>query len=332
MKERHYKFLRVFPLGNCVCLTFALLFATFAAAGQTRAVIHVAPETVVESDRIDLGRISRITGELDKSERLNGISIGYAPAIGMSREITRDQILLSLKAAGFADSDFILDSPAKIVIRRIGQTVTTEQIRSAVEKAILAQFISGNVTARITRLDVPGPVEVPTGKIDVRASMTGVGNLFERFSIPVEIRVDNQMVRSFAATIEVSAFADVIVAAADLGVGRKLSSSDFRLEKTRIEKPVYSYIRNIQGLRGMQLSKPVESGKPVTTDLLFPVNVIKFGDPVRIEARSGSIKIVIAGEARSQGKIGDRIAVKNTQSGAIMQAVILDEGLVRVIF
>jgi flagella basal body P-ring formation protein FlgA len=42
--------------------------------------------------------------------------------------------------------------------------------------------------------------------------------------------------------------------------------------------------------------------------------------------------LVVQGEARGSGRVGDRILVKNLQSGLMFQAVIVDEGIVSVKF
>ena len=333
MREKRYTFLSLVSAVKIVCVFLIVLFAGLAIAGQIRTTVHVAPDSVVESDRIELGKVSQIGGDPSRFERLKNISLGYAPSIGMTREISRDLLVLAIKAAGFADGEFNLDSPATILVRRMGQNVTTSQIHDAVERTVLDQFKTGSVTAQITRLDVPDAIQVPVGTVEIRTSLSGVRSLFERFSIPVEIRVGNKIVRSFVVTVEIAAYADVLVAATDLAVNKKLGDADVRVANCRIEKPLSTYLRDKANLRGMQLVKAVETGKPITNDSFAAGVVIKFGDPVRIEAQSGRIKIIIiTGEARSAGKIGDRIAVRNTQSGAILQAVILDEGLVKVIF
>ena len=70
----------------------------------------------------------------------------------------------------------------------------------------------------------------------------------------------------------------------------------------------------------------------ITSDSFVASIVIRVGDRVRIVGQSGKMQIIVNGEARASGKIGDRIAVKNLQSNAVLQAVVEDEGLVKVIF
>ncbi len=73
-----------------VVFAFAvLLFGFVSVSGQTRITVHVSPETIIENDRISLGSISTISGESNSSARLKLISLGYAPHVGMTREISR---------------------------------------------------------------------------------------------------------------------------------------------------------------------------------------------------------------------------------------------------
>lgn len=328
IRNNFFRFLSFFSVFSVAII----LFSCLTVSAQNKITVRVSSETIVESDRIELGKLAQISGESDKSERLKNISLGYAPNVGMTRELNRGQIILAISAAGFSASEIVLETPSKIVVRRAGQEVSPIQIREAVEKSILNQFSIDKITAQIARLDVPEKIQVAVGKLEIRVNVSGVRNLFARFSLPIEIRVDNKTVRRLAATLEIEASAEVFVAAKDLSANAKIGETDVRLERRRLEKPLTNYLRETEKLRGAMLIKNVASGAEITTDFFIAGVVIKSGDSVRIEAQSGNLKITISGEARSSGKIGDRIAVKNLQSKAILQAVVMDEGLVKVIF
>jgi len=308
------------------------LFAALAGNAQDKIAIHVAAEATIEKDRVTLGDISELSGAPESAERLGSISLGYAPNIGMNKEIGRAQILLAISAAGFSGSGFVLEAPLKIVIHRSGQQIPEEQIRETVERSVLGLFPASQVEARILRLEVPQRILVPAGKLEIRANAAGIHNLFARFSVPVEIRVDGKIVRTFAANVEIEAFANIAVAAKDLAAQAKITGTDVNFERRKLVKPLASYVLDARGLRGAMLISNVPTGSAITSDLFVAGVVIKYGDTVRLEAVSGTLKVTINGEARSAGKIGDRIAVKNIQSGAILQAFVVDEGIARVAF
>ena len=323
-----FRYFSIFP----VFFVANILFFCLPVSAQSKIVVRVSSETIVENERVELGKIAQISGEAAKIERLKNISLGYAPNVGMTREISREQIALAINAAGFAEGEIALQSPAKILVRRRGQEISRNQIREAIEKSILNQFSIDKISAQIIRLDLPENIQVAVGEVEIRVNISAVQNLFARFSLPVEIRVDNKIVRSFAATLEIEAYAEVFVAVTDLPANTKISETDARLEKRRLEKPLTNYLRDAGKLRGARLIKTLAAGAVMTTDSFVASVVVKFGDSVRIEAESGNLKIILNGEARSSGKIGDRISVKNLQSKAILQAVVVDEGLVKVIF
>lgn len=308
-------------------------FCGVSVFAQSKAVIRISAETAIENDRVTLGDISAISGVNEEAKnRLKMISLGYAPNVGMTREIFKDKILLSIAAAGFAKTDFALDAPAQIFVRRTAQTVGQNLFREAVEKAVLANFQNENIAAKIVRLDLPSDIQIPSGKVEVRVNRLNAGNFFLPFSAALEIRVDEKIVRRAAATVQVEASAEVLVAAKDLVSGAKIAETDVKKEIRRLEKPLNSYLRDASKLRGTILTKNLSGGAEITSDAVAAGYVIRGGDLVRIVGESGKMQIIINGEARSSGKIGDRIAVKNSQSGTILQATVVDEGLVKVLF
>jgi flagella basal body P-ring formation protein FlgA len=174
-------------------------------------------------------------------------------------------------------------------------------------------------------------VEVPDGETEVRASVAGVRDLFSPFIASIEIWVDEKLVRRFSATAQVEAFAPVLVAAHDLPAGR-LHSDDVEVAASRLRRPLNNYLREAGALKGVALRRPLAKGEAITRDTIFADIVVHPGDHLRLIGESGKIRVIAEGEARAMGRIGDRIQVKNIQSGVLLQAVIIDEGIARVIF
>lgn len=305
-----------------------VLVAAFGVAAQAR--ITIAPESAVDGETIELQNIAKIAADTRTAERLRTISLGYSPGVGMTREISISGLMLSLKAAGFAESDISISAPARISVRRAAQTVDRDAIRDAVAAAINAHFVGSKTEHEITRIDIFEPALIPTGKIDLRASLVGVRNFIERIPVSVEIRVDGRLVRTMAVSAEIAIYADVYVAINDIQANKPVSDKDLRLERIRLERSPSSYVRDASALRSVQAIRPIMAGRPLMLDSIEPATVIKLGDPVRIEARSGRIRIVVEGEARANGRIGERISVKNKQSGALIQAIVVDHGFVKV--
>lgn len=301
-------------------------------SAQTKTQIRLASETTVSDEYIKLGNIADITGDDVKTNRLKQISLGYAPKAGMFREIKREQILLSLAAAGFSENEVLLDAPTQILIRRASQNLDENLLKQAVETEVLKNFQGEKITAKLVRLVLPPNISLPSGEISVKADAKNVRNFFTPFSVSLEIRVDNVVSRRFSVTAQVEAFGEILVANRNLIANEKISESDVRIEKRRLEKPLTSYFQKFDKLRGTVLLKNISKETELTSDSFAAGVVVRNGDIVKIEGVSGKIKITVSGEARASGRIGDRISVKNSQSGAILQATVIDESLVRINF
>lgn len=309
------------------------LFLSFSASAAGKIVLRLSAETVIENETVTLGDIAEISGAGEETiKRLKAVSLGYAPNVGLTREMRKQDILLAVAAAGFAKTDFALDAPARVIVRRAAQIVSRDALREAVEKAVLTNFQNGDVTVKIVRLDLPTDARIPTGNTQIRASISGIANFFAPFSVSLEVSVEGKTARRFAATVSIEATAEILVAAKDLTKGEKVSEADARREIRRLEKPLNGYLRNAENLRGMILLKNISAGTEITTDAIAAGYVVRAGDPVRIVGASGKTQIILNGEARTSGRIGDRISVKNLQSGTILQAQVTDEGAVKIVF
>jgi|GEM_PF-2456229 len=316
-------------------IVFALILffvAGVSVTAQTKTIVSVAVETIVENQTINLGDVARISGDAAQIERLKNISLGYAPNIGAVQVLTRERIALAISAAGFAAAEVRLDAEPSVSIRRAAQEISRATLLEAVENAVRNQISAETIDARLIKIDLPEKIFAPNGKVEIRTNLAGVRNLFARFAVSIEIRVDDRTVRRFSANAEIEAFVKVFVAAQNLAANAKITAADVRLEKRRIENPLSFYLRDVEKLRGTTLVKNVAAGMEITSDSFVASIVIRVGDRVRIVGQSGKMQIIVNGEARASGKIGDRIAVKNLQSNAVLQAVVEDEGLVKVIF
>jgi flagella basal body P-ring formation protein FlgA len=298
-----------------------------------RATVRVNAESTARSDSLTLGDIAEVqTNEPLLAIQLQAIALGYAPQVGAVRELTKERIALAISAAGFSQAVVDMEAPARALVRREAQTVDPAWVRQAVERSLLATLRSAGATASLTRLDLPPSIEVPTGSVEVRASAAAVKTLFSPFQVSIEFWVDGRLFKRLSATAQAEAFAPVLVAARDLGEKTRLREGDFKIAVRPLVRNSSFYFSEPTRLRGASLVHSLALGEAITADALVADIVVKPGDPVRIVGQSGALTILVMGEARAAGHVGDRIQVKNLQSGLLFQAVVVDEGMVSVRF
>jgi flagella basal body P-ring formation protein FlgA len=307
--------------------------ASLNFAAGARPIVLVHSETIARGDKLTLGDIAAISNADQASAAvLKNINLGYSPEVGMVRQIYRDKIAIALAAAGFSEGAVELRSQPFVTIRRESQTVDLNLVREVVENTTLAGLRARGANVEFTKLELPAKVEVRTGAVEIRALAGNVKNVFAPFSVTVEVWVDGRSARRFNVMAQIEATAAVVVAAADLAERARVRTPDYKLETVRLDHDLNTYIFDPQQLRGVTLNRAVSKGQPITTNSFAPDIVVKVGDAVRIIGESGQLKISLTGEARASGHVGDRIQVKNMQSGTILQAVIVDEGIVSVRF
>lgn len=331
---------KLFQAKKCFFVS-SLLFGLFivhpssciVAFASTRATVRVNAESTARSDSLTLGDIADVqTNESQLAIQLRAIALGYAPQVGAVRELTKRQIALAITAAGFSQEAIDMEAPAITLVRRQAQSVDPVLVRQVVERSLVATLHAAGATAGLTRLDLPANLEVPTGLVEVRASVAAARNLFSPFPVSIEFWVDGRLFRRLTATAQAQAFAPVLVAARDLGAKTRLREGDFKVAVKPLERNPALYFSEPTRLRGASLVHSLAGGEAITAEVLVADIVVKPGDPVRIIGQSGALSILVIGEARASGHVGDRIQVKNLQSGLLFQAVIVDEGVVSVRF
>ena len=75
--------------------------------------------------------------------------------------------------------------------------------------------------------------------------------------------------------------------------------------------------------------RPLRPGQVLQKRLLAAPVLVKRGEVVVIEARSGPIQVTASGEALEPGRQGDVVRVRNVNTGKIIRARVVDTGTVQ---
>lgn len=314
-------------------LLIFLIAKTSLAQSENITVIRLLAEITVTKDKLKLGEIADITASEEKIEEiLENVSLGYSPQVGLVREISRDKVKLAIASAGVPNNQIQLDMPESIIVRRASQEIDLEVIRQEVERISLSDLEASGATARLVRLDLPAQVLVPAGEVEINVVIPAVRNAFAPFVVLIEIRVDKVLVRRLNTNAEIEAYASVVMANKLLKAGTVLRSEDVTIEPIRLKFPINQYIRDLKTLRGVSLAKNISQGEPILTGNIVPSIVVKQGDLVQVIATNNKLTIQAKAEAITAGRIGDRIKIKSAFSETLLDAIVVDEGVVKVSF
>lgn len=121
------------------------------------------------------------------------------------------------------------------------------------------------------------------------------------------------------------------VASRNLQRGELVSDSDIEVSVLDASQYRQGYTSNPEDIVGKEIKHPLSKGDAFRESLLDAPLAIRRGDEVSVEALAGSIRVDTTGTAVSDGRIGQKIRVKNNQSAKILSATVIGAGKVQSI-
>ena len=203
------------------------------------------------------------------------------------------------------------------------------QVAAAMERYLDRQGgARGDLTLRADRLDPrlrlsvcdqaleineDRPLNLNRGRQTVKVSCHGSSPW--RIYVPVELTRRQQ----------------AVVAARPLARGNVITAGDLSLATVDANRARQRYYTDPAELVGMVATQPLQSGQLITARNLDINAVVERGDVVSIQAGTRGFMVGSTGEAQGRAGVGQRVRVKNTRSGKVIEAVVIDSRTVEAI-
>lgn len=213
--------------------------------------------------------------------------------------------------------------PADLV-RSIIETWTQEQIDAE------SQNGDGNTRYEVAArwqgdilLDVPGQVDFEVKRMSSRPFRGPT-------VVRVELYVDGQLDRSMAVTVDCRFYREVVVTTRSMRRGNLLESDVLMMEERDITRLKHGWFDSLDELLDLQSARPIGVGQTVSHRHVQPVPVVHRGDDISMAVTTGTMSLLVTGVAMQDGGIGERIRVRNIESGKVVFGEILDAGTIRI--
>ena len=122
----------------------------------------------------------------------------------------------------------------------------------------------------------------------------------------------------------------VVVATINLQAGQVLHPEHLKLEKLDAEKISKAHYLEIAGLEGQELVRAVRAGDAIRMSDLRQATLVRRGEVVLMTVGTpGSFQISVKAEALQDGKLGEQIRLRNTESGRTLSAIVTGKGQAR---
>lgn len=148
----------------------------------------------------------------------------------------------------------------------------------------------------------------------------------------LQIRCPDTPGWSLSATGQAHVFLPAVHAEGIIDRGQTLTANDLKLQRINIAKARRGYYNRLDEVVGLAAKRRIRSGQTITPALIEQAMAVKRGQPVKIVASNDGIEASTSGEAMADGQPGDVIRVRNMGSGKVIDAKVLDAGVVTSTF
>lgn len=311
---------------------FFLPFAVCMAEEPGKRIgVTIMKNVSVSSENIRLGDIAEIDAPEDMLGKLSNVEFGPSPKAGKSRNIRLSSLKEAIEGALPSSQDISIDGPSVIIVKRASQAVSEEMLKEFFMKRV--KEISVGKDAEISEFRVRGKNLFPEGDVEIKSSDDSRGVRMGNVSFPVDVFINGSREGRLTLSGHASKKIRVLCAVRDMPKGSIISKEDMVMVEKDAERGVRSgVISDASLLTGKKLDSPVKMGEPFHEKKLSTPAVLKKGDKVRLVAKSGLLSVETSGEAVSDAFPGEQVKIRNSDTGKLVNARVVDATTVEAVF
>lgn len=147
----------------------------------------------------------------------------------------------------------------------------------------------------------------------------------------VGVRCDGERPWSILVPVRISQQRDVVVLTRALNPGDTISRDALALSRRDTATLSNGYFGAIDEVEGSVTRRAFSAGTILNSRLVTPAKVVQRGEQVRIAASNPAIAVEAMGIALREGRLGERIQVRNINSARVIDATVIATGVVRVV-
>ncbi|MGC1548090.1 MAG: flagellar basal body P-ring formation chaperone FlgA [Rhodanobacter sp.] len=211
------------------------------------------------------------------------------------------------------------------------QRVASARIVEAARAELDARLGDSRAMAQVSLVGTPEDVLVLPGTLTLHVRQPTGRWPRSRVSVPVDISVNGEVVRSATVWFALSVHHDVLSYAADAQLGAVASALKFVPHDADVAGLQGNVIADPHDLDGMRLRHSVVAGSPAVREDFEHIPDVDRRDRVQVMVAYGSIQMQAKGTAIGQGNTGDTVSVLVDGAEAPVRVRITDKGVVKVV-
>lgn len=156
-------------------------------------------------------------------------------------------------------------------------------------------------------------------------------NLLKTGRVAINVRCTTGKKWAIFVPVTITPFENVVVLTQNMQHGERVTENHVALARKNVTQLHNNYITDPSLVIGKQIAHNLPAGAVVVAKDFFEPKLIKRGDLVMMTSNSTGIAIRMNGIAQSDGTRGQVIRVKNQNSERVVNAIVMDAGVVDVL-
>jgi flagella basal body P-ring formation protein FlgA len=258
---------------------------------------------------------------------LGQLKMGRLGRPGSSRMVTRDQVLVKMAKYLKHAPPSILGAGCLVVASH--REIPGADLLKFAHQAIEAQVAGLTPSAKVVIQDppVPSALQVPDRPVVLapESSHTGIwrGRVILRIVARQKVPDDGLQ--------EVGSSTLSFVAKRPIRRGESIGSENAALEMQDVTYQQGDGFGDTGSSYGLTARRPIAAGSVLTGDMLELPFVIKRGDLLKLQVRSGRVRVEAMASALRDGRKGESIPVEVTDTHKKMNATVVGPGMVEAV-
>lgn len=306
----------------------------FGAAGeadesaQTLLQIHLPREVTVQGSLLTLGEIAVVRGEPSQAAAAAQIGLGRLSMPGQRAVLDRPTILSRLASCGIPADKVRLTGAETVAIRRFHRVLSSDEFVE-VGRTFLRQHPPGPMICEAISVAKPKDVVLSENVADLQVTPR-FGKTQSRGLVAVQIVVtaDGNEIATRDLSFRLKYQTRRAVTARDVSEGTVLTQEDVKIETVASDQPEPAGWQPPYGLIAVRkLSENTELRADLLIAAQTPIVVQRNRSVVIRIARPG-LTITAVGTTLQEGRAGDYVKVRNTDSTRVIVCKVNADGTV----
>lgn len=222
-----------------------------------------------------------------------------------------------------------LGAKTHAVVERESVRLNREDITDAVLAALIEKGAADDMEVEILR--GPTEIHVPGGALTrIGVADSAYDPRSGRFTAMLQAPVDHPAAKKFRVSGRLHRLIDLPVPARRLKANERISARDIAWQRMRADRVPTGALTAEEDVIGFAGKRTLQAGRPIRgQDVQRPL-LVKRNALVTIVLKVNNMSLTAQGRSMDSGALDDTVRIKNSQSGKVVDAIVVGDGKVAV--